>query len=158
MRRPNSTLLMRLGLVGAACAGVAAVVPASQAAHSSNVALSKGSTQSAFVATPLKTNKTLNEPQNRRAHYSGPSVVLQSSYIGRESGEPTVGVDKKGTIFFPGDTFDTPGPTLGGKSQRFLRPGLNLPGSQPSVGVPAVEQPEDYPSPRPRPDAGEPLE
>src|SRR5437763_4962852 len=52
----------------------------------------------------------------------------------------------------------TPGPTLGGKSQRFLRPGLNLPGSQPSVGVPAVEQPEDYPSPRPRPDAGEPLE
>src|SRR3954451_22869443 len=103
---------MRLGLVGAACAGVASVVPASQAAHSSNVALSTGSTQSAFVATPLKTNKTLDEPKNRRAHYSGPPVVLQSSYIGRESGEPTVGVDKKGTIFFPGDTFDTPGGAL----------------------------------------------
>src|SRR5437763_8975869 len=103
---------LRLGLVGAACAGVAAVMPASQAAHSANVALSTGSTQSAFVATPLKSNKTLNEPQNRRAHYSGPSVVLQSSYIGRESGEPTVGVDKKGTIFFPGDTFDTPGGAL----------------------------------------------
>src|SRR6478752_1563771 len=103
---------MRLGLVGAACAGVAAVVPASQAAHSSSVALSAASTQSAFVATPIKTNKTLDEPQNRRAHYRGPSVVLQSSYIGRESGEPTVGVDKKGTIFFPGDTFDTPGGTL----------------------------------------------
>ena len=112
MRRPNSILLMRLGLVGAACAGVAAVAPASQAAHSANVALSTSSTQSAYVATPMTTNKTLDEPQNRRVHYRGPSVVLQSSYIGRESGEPTVGVDKKGAIFFPGDAFDTPGGAL----------------------------------------------
>src|SRR4051812_50021888 len=100
---------MRLGLVGAACAGVAAVVPASQAAHSSNVALSKGSTQSAFVATPLKTNKTLNEPQNRRAHYNGPSVVLQSSYISPGAGGPTLGGGKKGTIFFPRGHFAPPG-------------------------------------------------
>ena len=112
MRRPSSTVLMRLGLVGAACVGVAAAMPSSQAAHSSNVALSNRSTQSAYVATPMTTNKTLSEPQNRRAHYNGAAVVLQSSYIGRESGEPTVGVDKKGTIFFPGDTFDTPGGVL----------------------------------------------
>ena len=110
--RPSSTVLMRLGLVAAACAGVATAMPSSQAAHSSNVALSSTSTQSAYVATPLTTNKTYDEPQNHRARYHGPAVVLQSSYIGRESGEPTVGVDKKGTIFFPGDTFDTPGNTL----------------------------------------------
>src|SRR3954462_2909633 len=103
---------MRLGLVGAACAGVAAVVPASQAAHSSNVALSKGSTQSAYVATPLKTNKTLNKPHNRRDHYTGPSPVLPPSYMGRESGDAPVGVDKKDPIVFPGDTFDTPGGAL----------------------------------------------
>jgi len=103
---------MRLGLAAAACSGVAMAMPGSQAASSSNVALSTRSTQSAYVATPLKTNKTPDEPQNHRARYTGPAVVLQSSYIGRESGEPTVGVDKKGTIFFPGDTFDTPGNTL----------------------------------------------
>src|SRR4051812_50031562 len=97
---------MRLGLVGAACAGVASVVPASQAAHSSNVALSRGSTQSAFVATPLKTNKSLDEPQNRRAHYSGPSAVPQSSYIGPGAREPTAGRGKEGTLFFPGPPLD----------------------------------------------------
>ncbi|MGN6523425.1 MAG: hypothetical protein ACTHMZ_09565, partial [Actinomycetes bacterium] len=112
MRRPSSTIVMRLGLAGAACAGVATAMPSSQAAHSSNVALSTASTQSAYVATPMTTNKTLDEPRNHRVRYHGPSVVLQSSYTGREAGEPTVGVDKKGIVFFPGDTFDTTGGTL----------------------------------------------
>ena len=112
MRRPTTTVVLRLGLVATACAGVAAVVPTSQAAHTSNVALSTATTQSAYVATPMRTNRTLDEPQNHKVRYHGPSVVLQSSFVGRDSGEPTVGVDKKGTIFFPGDAFDTPGNTL----------------------------------------------
>ena len=109
VRRPSSTLLLRLGLVGAACLGVAGVIPPSEAARSTTVAVSSPSAQSAYVGTPMSTNKTLEEPRNHRTGYNGPAVVLQSSYIGRESGEPTVGVDKSGAIFFPGDTFDSPG-------------------------------------------------
>ena len=112
MRRPSSTVLLRLGLVGAACLGVAGIIPSSQAARSATVALSSPSTQSAYVGKAMTTNKTLEEPQNRKVAYHGPAVVLQSSSIGRESGEPTLGVDKSGAIFFPGDTFDTPGNTL----------------------------------------------
>jgi photosystem II stability/assembly factor-like uncharacterized protein len=112
VRRPSTTVLLRVGLVAAGCAGVAGLVPASAASHSKTLAFSAPSTQVAYVGTPMTTNKTLNEPQNRKTAYHGPSVVLQSSYIGRESGEPTLGVDKKGTIFFPGDTFDTPGGAL----------------------------------------------
>jgi hypothetical protein len=112
VRRPGATALLRLGLVAAACVGAAGVIPASQAARSSTVALSSPSSQQAYVGTPMRTNKTLDEPRNRAVRYRGPSVVLQSSFIGRESGEPTVGVDKSGAIFFPGDTFDTPGNTL----------------------------------------------
>lgn len=112
MRRPSTTVLLRLACAVAACLGVAALVPSSQAAHVSNVAVSSRSTQVAYVATPMRTNKTATEPQNHRIRYRGPAVVLQSSYIGRESGEPTLGVDKKGTIFFPGDAFDTTGGVL----------------------------------------------
>jgi len=112
VRRPGTTLLLRLGVVGAACVGVAGMLPASQAAHSSTLALSSRSTQTAYAATPMTSNAGRVEPQNRRIAYRGPSVVLQSSSIGRESGEPTVGVDKKGVVFFPGDTFDTPGGEL----------------------------------------------
>ena len=115
MRAATRTALFRAGLGVSVCAAIAGFLPSQAAATSKTVALSSPSTQVSYVATsekPASAKSPLAEPTNKRLAGRGPAVVLQSSFIGRESGEPTVGVDKKGTIFFPGDTFDTPGGEL----------------------------------------------
>jgi len=136
MRPGTRTALFRAGLGLSVCAAVVSFLP-SQAATTKNLALSSPSTQVRYVAAPqsAKSAKSpLAEPTNKRVSGSGPAVVLQSSFTGREAGEPTVGVDKKGTVFFPGDTFDTPGGELarnlefrssdGGKSWTDVSPKL----------------------------------
>ena len=49
------------------------------------------------------------EPQSTPARYKGKPLVLTTQDVGREAAEPTVGVDKSGTAFFPAATFDGPG-------------------------------------------------
>jgi hypothetical protein len=114
MRPATRTALFRAGLGVSVCAAVVSFLP-SQAATPKNLALSSPSTQVRYTAAPQSAksaSSALAEPTNRRLAGSGPAVVLQSSFTGREAGEPTLGVDKKGTVFFPGDTFDTPGGEL----------------------------------------------
>lgn len=55
-------------------------------------------------------------PANGPVDYSGPPLVLQPHKVGRESGEPTIAVDKRGTVFFPADTFDS----VGGEARNVL--------------------------------------
>jgi hypothetical protein len=111
MRAAYRTALFRTALGVSVCAMVAGFIPSSEAARSTTTATSSSRTQVAFVATP-ESSIPSHEPQNGKVRSAGASLVLQSSMIGRQSGEPTVGVDKKGVVFFPGDTFDTPGGEL----------------------------------------------
>jgi hypothetical protein len=95
--------------VFATAAGVVSVVaPASATADAGTVAISDPATQVAYTGTPEATNPAV-APQNTVSSTASTPISLQSSMVGRESGEPTVGVTKSGTVFFPGDTFDTPG-------------------------------------------------
>jgi hypothetical protein len=111
MRTAYRTAMFRTALGVSVCAMVAAFIPSSEAAKSTTTATSSPKNQVAYVATPLSQTPPV-EPTNHKLRNSGAPFVLQSSMIGRESGEPTVGVDKKGVVFFPGDTFDTPGGEL----------------------------------------------
>lgn len=111
MRTACRTALFRTALGVSVVAMVAAFIPNSDAGRSTTVATSSSKTQVAFVATPASVTPA-KEPTNHKLSNAGAPFVLQSSMIGRQSGEPTVGVDKKGTVFFPGDTFDTPGGEL----------------------------------------------
>jgi hypothetical protein len=111
MRAAYRTALFRTALGVSVCAMVAGFIPSSEAAKSTTTATSSSRTQVAFVATPESVTPS-REPNNGKLRSAGAPFVLQSSMIGRQAGEPTVGVDKKGTVFFPGDTFDTPGGEL----------------------------------------------
>ena len=107
----RSHALLRTAFAVSALATGAFLVPLAAPAAAdapATVALSVPDTQVTYVGTPETANPSA-EPENALATTSGAPVVLQTSMIGRESGEPTVGVGKDGTIFFPGDTFDTPG-------------------------------------------------
>ena len=48
-------------------------------------------------------------PTTTAARYRGPELVLESTDVGREAAEPTLGVDKTGTAFYAASTFDGPG-------------------------------------------------
>ncbi|MDQ1684339.1 MAG: hypothetical protein QOC82_1076 [Frankiaceae bacterium] len=111
MRKAYRTALFRTALVVSAGAVVAGFIPSSEAAKSTTTATSSARTQVAYVGTP-ESMTPATEPTNHKLAKAGAPFVLQSSMIGRQSGEPTVGVDKKGVVFFPGDTFDTPGGEL----------------------------------------------
>ena len=111
MRTAYRTALFRTALGVSVCAMVVGFIPSSEAARSTTTATSSPRTQVAYTATPESATPAL-EPNNRALRSAGKPFVLQSSMIGREAGEPTVGVDTKGVVFFPGDTFDTPGGTL----------------------------------------------
>ena len=100
-----STALISLGAAGLAGP------PRAAGAATATVAQSDPGTQAAYAATPEASSPTA-EPQNPPVAYAGAPLVLQSSLTGREAGEPSLGVDKSGTVFFPGDTFDTPGGAL----------------------------------------------
>jgi hypothetical protein len=60
---------------------------------------------SAFHGTPLATEPT-DEPQNKPISYAGAPLVLKPTYVGRDSAEPTLGVDKKGRVFYASGAFD----------------------------------------------------
>lgn len=111
MRSAYRTALFRTALGVSVCAMVVWFIPPSDAAKSTTTATSSSRSQVSFVATP-ESQRPAVEPTNHKLANAGAPFVLQSSMIGRESGEPTVGIDKKGVVFFPGDTFDTPGGTL----------------------------------------------
>lgn len=49
------------------------------------------------------------EPASTPARYKGAPLLLTTKDVGREAAEPTIGVDKTGTAFFPAATFDGPG-------------------------------------------------
>jgi hypothetical protein len=108
----RSTLLLRasfaLSVLATAAGVVPLIAPASATADTGTVALSDPTTQVTYTGTPQATNPEV-APENPVSSVASPAITLQSSMIGRESGEPTVGVTKSGTVFFPGDAFDTPG-------------------------------------------------
>ncbi|MDQ3627249.1 MAG: hypothetical protein M3419_00185 [Actinomycetota bacterium] len=66
-----------------------------------------------FADTPCPTAKLPclpdREPRNTRIDSPFPSLVLKSGPVGRESAEPTIGVDGKGRAFYAAATFDGPG-------------------------------------------------
>ncbi|MDQ1747140.1 MAG: hypothetical protein QOD07_1403 [Frankiaceae bacterium] len=111
MRTTYRTALFRTALGVSVVAMVAGFIPSSDAARSTTTATSSAKTQVAFVGSPQSVTPPV-EPSNHKLRNAGAPFVLQSSMTGREAGEPTVGVDKKGVVFFPGDTFDTPGGEL----------------------------------------------
>lgn len=58
--------------------------------------------QQAYIAQRyVETGDDGREPANRPARYSGPKLVLQASYIGAESQEPTIGIDAEGVAYMP---------------------------------------------------------
>lgn len=46
------------------------------------------------------------EPQNKPIAYSGAPLLLKPNLVGRDSAEPTLGVDKKGRVFYASGAFD----------------------------------------------------
>lgn len=46
------------------------------------------------------------EPQNSAIAYSGAPLILKPNLVGRDSAEPTLGVDKKGRVFYASGAFD----------------------------------------------------
>lgn len=46
------------------------------------------------------------EPQNKPIAYSGAPLLLKPTLVGRDSAEPTLGVDKKGRVFYASGAFD----------------------------------------------------
>ncbi|MBV9098505.1 MAG: hypothetical protein JO079_10650 [Frankiaceae bacterium] len=111
MRTAYRTAIFRAALGASVVAMVAGFIPSSEAARSTTTATSSAKTQVSYVGTPQSVTPPV-EPSNSKLRNAGAPFVLQSSTTGREAGEPTLGVDKKGVVFFPGDTFDTPGGAL----------------------------------------------
>ena len=54
-------------------------------------------------------DKDAPEPQTSPAPYGGEAVVAQSYYVGREAAEPTLGVDRDGSVFYAASAFDALG-------------------------------------------------
>lgn len=52
------------------------------------------------------------DPQSTPAPYNGPPLLVQAVDVGRESAEPTIGLNKDGTAFFAAGAFDSPGTGL----------------------------------------------
>ena len=111
MPGPGGRALLRTATAVSALATGAFLIPFAGPAAAdapATVATSLPTTQVTYTGTPETANPA-TEPENPVASPVGTPIVLQTSMTGREAGEPTVGVTKKGTVFFPGDTFDTPG-------------------------------------------------
>jgi len=96
-----------------AVAGLAAVGAIS--AGLATQASGSGMNESTFGAAPggfaayhgtYLTKDPKTPPANKAVHYSGPKLVLSQSYVGRQSAEPTLGVDRKGEIFTTAAAFD----------------------------------------------------
>ncbi|MBJ7609164.1 MAG: hypothetical protein JF887_06995 [Candidatus Dormibacteraeota bacterium] len=104
-------LLLATGTLVMCGGGLASSTAAHASGPAANQALTVAATQLSYSATPETTNPD-TEPVNGAAPYTGAPLVLQSSITGREAGEPTIGINKKGTVFIPGDTFDSTGGAL----------------------------------------------
>lgn len=52
------------------------------------------------------------DPQSTPAAYNGPELLVQAVDVGRDSAEPTIGVNKNGSAFFAAGAFDSPGTGL----------------------------------------------
>ena len=101
---------LRRRVAAAVLVGVVAAVGAhaSYAAPQYPTAV-KGSVQQAYVARPFRpTPEGGTEVANTAARYTGPPLVLQASYVGREGAEPTIGIDPKGAAYLPASAFDSP--------------------------------------------------
>ena len=59
----------------------------------------------AYRGTTLSTQPKAR-PSNKAVSYTGPKLSFKSTYVGRGSAEPTIGVDKKGGAFFAAGAFD----------------------------------------------------
>ena len=75
-------------------------------------------------------------PENKPSKWLGTPIVVQTSYVGRNAAEPTIGVRKTGTAFFAAGDFDSVIPGLartevlrskdGGKTWQSVQPQLIL--------------------------------
>ncbi|MDP9101256.1 MAG: glycoside hydrolase [Actinomycetota bacterium] len=87
----------------------AAATHAAPAAGSSAAERALGAPVGVFAAyhgTVVTKNTTATVPANRPVSYHGPKLVLAQSYVGRKAAEPTLGVDRSGTIFTVASAFD----------------------------------------------------
>ncbi|HEV2889844.1 MAG TPA: sialidase family protein [Frankiaceae bacterium] len=100
MRRP--LLLLGLTVAVAAATTASATRPDPRAAA---LGAAPGGF-AAYHATIVKKNDPDVVPRNKPVRYSGPKLAFTSHYVGREAAEPTIGVDKRGRVFFPASTFD----------------------------------------------------
>lgn len=100
MRRPF--LLLGLAVAVTAAAATASARPDPRAAA---LGAPPGGF-AAYHATVVKTNDPDVVPRNRPVRYTGPKLAFTQHYVGREAAEPTIGVDKRGRVFFPAATFD----------------------------------------------------
>ena len=78
------------------------------------LALSDGSATAARSTRPtvayhgkIEVSQPKTRPHNSAIAYRGKPLVLQQTYVGRQSAEPTIGVDKSGTAFFAASAFDS---------------------------------------------------
>lgn len=102
MRLPSRRTAV-LALVGAAST---AVVLSAQAAGPSTASF--GAPYGGFAAyhgTRLRTEPTV-PAGNKALAYKGPKLELAQAYVGRKAAEPTLGVDKQGTVWTVAAAFD----------------------------------------------------
>src|SRR4051794_13371460 len=72
------------------------------------LALPAAAGAAAYHGTVITGENPKTAPQNKPTGYKGEPLKVVAHPIGAESGEPTIGVDKKGAVFFPADNFDNP--------------------------------------------------
>lgn len=101
--RPSSRRTAVLALLGATSTLVALSAQAAGRSHATfgapfgSFAAYHGLRVKAETATP---------PANRAIRYTGRPLVLAQAYVGRDAAEPTLGVQKNGTIFTVAAAFD----------------------------------------------------
>jgi hypothetical protein len=91
-----------LALVGAASA--AAVLSAQASSSASSFGAPYGRFAAYHGTREAAEGKTA--PANRALAYRGRPLVLAQTYVGRNAAEPTLGVDRKGTVFMVAAAFD----------------------------------------------------
>ena len=103
MSRPARRTVVSTLVLSALAAGVSAAL----AGTSSQAAF--GAPYGGFAAyhgIALKTEPAHDVPANRAVAYKGPKLVLAQAYVGRKAAEPTLGVDKKGSVYTVAAAFD----------------------------------------------------
>jgi hypothetical protein len=71
----------------------------------------------AYHGVRIKGKNPATEPRSRPARYQGPPLALQVVDVGRNAGEPTIGIDPTGAAFYTAGAWDcmVPSPSTGSR-------------------------------------------